>query len=214
MDANAVLSATLSPNQQERQAATEQLAQLLSSNPSQYLLALSHALSDPGSPSHIRNAAGLAIKNSLSARESQRQEEYANRWTSLEPATRDKLKHDALATLDAADRGARNVSGQVIAAIAAVELPAGLWNNLIAQLLELASRADNPNLRQATLQTIGYICEGIVSSLSLSPSTRKAKVKFDRLVSLFTVLEETRRTQGSIERDLDCSGSRCSEGGD
>ncbi|GAA5945153.1 karyopherin beta [Sporobolomyces koalae] len=161
MDANAVLSATLSPNQQERQAATEQLTQLLASNPSQYLLALSHALADPQSPSHIRNAAGLAIKNALSARESARQDEYAARWTALDPATRDKLKHDALATLDAADRGARNVSGQVIAAIAAIELPAGLWNNLIAQLLDLASRGDNPNLRQATLQTIGYICEGI-----------------------------------------------------
>jgi len=164
MDANAVLSATLSPNQQERQAATEQLTQLLSSNPSQFLLTLSHALAEPQSPSHIRNAAGLAIKNALSARETPRQEEYAARWTSLDPSTRDKLKHDALATLDAQDRGARNVSGQVIAAIAAIELPAGLWNNLIAQLLELASRGDNPNLRQATLQTIGYICEGIVSS--------------------------------------------------
>ena len=180
MDANAVLSATLSPNQQERQAATEQLTQFLSSNPSAYLLALSHALSDPASPSHIRNAAGLAIKNALSARESQRQEEYANRWTSLDSATREKLKHDALATLDAADRGARNVSGQVIAAIAAVELPAGLWNNLIAQLLELAGRGDNPNLRQATLQTIGYICEGIVSRSAIArPRTRSRTASAD-----------------------------------
>ncbi|GAA5883022.1 hypothetical protein JCM1840_004096 [Sporobolomyces johnsonii] len=161
MDANAVLAATLSPNQQERDAATDQLTQFLSSNPAQYLLALSHALSDAQTPSHIRNAAGLAIKNALAARETARQEDYANRWKSLDPATRDKLKHDALATLAAADRGARNVSGQVIAAIAAVELPAGLWNGLIAQLLELASRADNPGLRQATLQTIGYICESI-----------------------------------------------------
>ena len=163
MDVNAVLAATLSPAQHEREAATAQLQSLLASNPSAYLVSLSHALAAESTPSHIRNAAGLAIKNALTAREAARQEEYASRWKSLDPATREQLKQEALATLAASDRGARNVSGQVVAAIAAVELPAGMWSGLIGQLLELASRADNAHLRQATLQTIGYICEGIVS---------------------------------------------------
>lgn len=162
MDATAVLAATLSPNHQEREAATSQLAQFLSSNPAAYLNALADTLASDQAPSHIRNAAGLAIKNALSAREAPRQEEYANRWKNLDAATRDKLKQGALSTLAAADRGARNVSAQVVAAIAAVELPAGMWSGLIGQLLELASRNDNPMLRQATLQTIGYICEAIV----------------------------------------------------
>ncbi|KWU40980.1 ARM repeat-containing protein [Rhodotorula sp. JG-1b] len=161
MDVNAVLAATLSPAQHEREAATAQLQSLLASNPSAYLVSLSHALAAESTPSHIRNAAGLAIKNALTAREAARQEEYASRWKSLDPATREQLKQEALATLAASDRGARNVSGQVVAAIAAVELPAGMWSGLIGQLLELASRADNAHLRQATLQTIGYICEGI-----------------------------------------------------
>jgi importin subunit beta-1 len=163
MDVNAVLAATLSPAQHEREAATAQLQSLLASNPSAYLVSLSHALAAESTPSHIRNAAGLAIKNALTAREAARQEEYASRWKGLDPATREQLKQEALATLAASDRGARNVSGQVVAAIAAVELPAGMWSGLIGQLLELASRADNAHLRQATLQTIGYICEGIVS---------------------------------------------------
>lgn len=167
MDASAVLAATLSPHQQEREQATEQLAHLLSSNPAAYLDALADTLAGEQQPSHIRNAAGLAIKNALTARETPRQEEYANRWKNLDLATRDKLKHGALATLASTDRGARNVSGQVVAAIAAVELPAGLWTGLVGQLLELASRADNPSLRQATLQTIGYICEAIVRRFTL-----------------------------------------------
>ncbi|GAA6005310.1 karyopherin beta [Rhodotorula paludigena] len=161
MDATAVLAATLSPNQQERDAATAQLTQLLSSNPTAYLVSLAQALASDQAPAHIRSAAGLAIKNALSAREAARQEDYANRWKSLDPATRDQLKHDALATLAATERGARNAAGQVIAAIAAIELPAGLWPSLIGQLLALAARNDDPNLRQATLQTIGYICESI-----------------------------------------------------
>lgn len=170
MDANAVLAATLSPNHQERELAESQLLSFLSSNPSAYLASLSQTLADAQAPAHIRNAAGLAIKNALAAREAPRQEEYANRWKNLDPATRDRVKHDALATLAAPERSARNVSGQVIAAVAAVELPAGMWVGLVGQLLELASRQDNPHLRQATLQTIGYICEAIVSwASSLTP---------------------------------------------
>jgi len=169
MDANSVLAATLSPNQQERDAATEQLTQLLSSNPAAYLANLSQTLASDQAPSHIRNAAGLAIKNALSARDAARQDDYAARWKNLDPPTRDSVKHDALATLAAADRGARNVSGQVVAAVAAVELPAGMWPGLVGQLLQLASANDNPNLRQATLQTIGYICEAIVRDVSRLP---------------------------------------------
>ncbi|GAA5923414.1 hypothetical protein JCM3775_007533 [Rhodotorula graminis] len=161
MDANTVLAATLSPHQQERDAATEQLTQLLSSNPAAYLANLSQTLASDQAPSHIRNAAGLAIKNAVSARDAARQDDYAARWKSLDPHTRDTVKHDALATLAASDRGARNVSGQVVAAVAAVELPAGMWPGLVGQLLQLANPSDNPNLRQATLQTIGYICEAI-----------------------------------------------------
>jgi importin subunit beta-1 len=176
MDASALLAATLSPNQQERQHATTQLTQYLDSNPAQYLTTLSHALGDSQTPSHIRNAAGLAIKNALSARETQRQDDYATRWKQLEQGTRDKLKQDALATLAAPDKGARNVSGQVIAAIAAIELPLGSWNTLISQLLEFGGRADNSGLRQATLQAIGYICESIVSLFNRRLSAHKHSI--------------------------------------
>lgn len=164
MDATALLGATLSPNAQEREHATSQLAQVLSSDPGAYLLALSHAFHDERTPSHIRRAAGLAIKNALSARESARQDEYAARWKQLDQPTREQLKQHALATLASADKQARDGAAQVTAAIAAIELPAGLWNTLIQQLLELVGHNDNSNLRQATLQAIGYICESIVSA--------------------------------------------------
>lgn len=177
MDVSSLLSATLSPTQQEREQATLSLTQFLSSNPRQYLTSLSSALASAGTPSHLRNAAGLAIKNALSARELPRQEEYAQRWKQqLDQQTRDQLKQEALTTLASEDRGARNVSGQVVAAIAAIELPAGMWNGLIPSLLELVGRQDNSGLRQATLQAIGFICESIVSPRLLRPlaATRNA----------------------------------------
>ncbi|KAM0786088.1 hypothetical protein ACM66B_006899 [Microbotryomycetes sp. NB124-2] len=162
MDASALLNATLSPHDQERAQATEQLQQVLAQDPKQYLGALSHALASDQTPSHIRRAAGLAIKNALSAREQHRQDEYAQRWThQVDPQTRELVKQHALQTLASPDKQARTSAGQVTAAVAAIELPAGLWPSLIAQLLELAGHQDNSNLRQATLQTIGYICESI-----------------------------------------------------
>jgi importin subunit beta-1 len=51
-----------------------------------------------------------------------------------------------------------------VAAIAQVELPAGKWQELIPQLLQFSQSLENATLRVHTLQTIGYICEGIVSS--------------------------------------------------
>lgn len=201
MDASSLLALTLSPVKDERENATAQLQHVLATNPAQYIQSLSHSLADNATPSHIRNAAGLAIKNSLSAREAARQDEYAARWKALDQATRDKLKADTLATLAASDKGARNVAGQVVAAVAAIELPAGLWNTLIAQLLELVGRADNSDLRQAALQAIGYICEGIVrcfpcppcSSLAQSPD-RPARARLPA---------ETRGSRVPVERNLD-----------
>ena len=51
----------------------------------------------------------------------------------------------------------------MVAAVAGVELPQGQWQDLIEILLRFVNTADNVNLRIATLQTIGYICEVIVS---------------------------------------------------
>ncbi|SCV73049.1 BQ2448_6974 [Microbotryum intermedium] len=190
MDASTLLAATLSPNAQERENATAQLAQFLSSSPAQYLVSLSNSLADANLPSHLRNAAGLAIKNALSARDTSRSEEYAQRWKSLDPATRTQLKHAVMSTLAAADRGARNVAGQVVASIAAIEVPAAMWPTLIAQLLELVANGDNPGLRQATLQAIGYICESIKPELLASQSNE----------ILTAVVQGARKEEPSIVR--------------
>ncbi|POW10489.1 hypothetical protein PSHT_08738 [Puccinia striiformis] len=54
----------------------------------------------------------------------------------------------------------RQVSGQAIAAIGAVELPLGMWPGLIGQLLQIINNAEGGvPIRQATLQAIGYLCE-------------------------------------------------------
>ena len=48
-----------------------------------------------------------------------------------------------------------------MAAIATVELPNGQWPELVELLLSFMGQS-NVNLRVATLQAIGFICESIV----------------------------------------------------
>ena len=55
-----------------------------------------------------------------------------------------------------------------MAAIATVELPNGQWPELVELLLSFMGQS-NVNLRVATLQAIGFICESIVCPLLLDP---------------------------------------------
>lgn len=158
-----VLTNSLSPEANVRSAATQQLESFAESAFPNYLQALTAELVNDSAPSHIRNAAGLAIKNALTAREAETKESLAQRWIGLAPEARQHIKSSALNTLAASDRGARNVTGQIIAAIAMIELPHNAWPDLIDQLMSFSSQP-NAQLKQATLQTIGYICESIVSN--------------------------------------------------
>lgn len=65
-------------------------------------------------------------------------------------------------TLGSPIQKAGNFASQVVAAIAAVELPVNQWGDLIEVLLSFVNNQTNINVRIATLQTIGYICEVIV----------------------------------------------------
>ncbi|KAJ7888296.1 hypothetical protein B0H13DRAFT_2533548 [Mycena leptocephala] len=63
-----------------------------------YMLMLSSVLVDESSPLHVRNAAGLALKKTLTVRESGRSRECANRWMNLSTEAKIKIKNDALLT--------------------------------------------------------------------------------------------------------------------
>ncbi|KAF8901570.1 armadillo-type protein [Mucidula mucida] len=161
MNATDLLANTLSPDANTRQDATQQLENASRENYPQYMLMLSAVLLDESNALHVRNAAGLALKNALTARESSRQSEYSQRWISLDLNTKNKIKQDALMTLASPNLKAGQFASQVVAAIAAVELPQDQWPELITILLGFVNNQPNTNLKIATLQTIGFICETI-----------------------------------------------------
>ncbi|KII83643.1 hypothetical protein PLICRDRAFT_180247 [Plicaturopsis crispa FD-325 SS-3] len=161
MSASELLANTLSPDTNTRQDATHKLENASRENYPAYMLMLSSELVNESSQLHIRNAAGLALKNALSARETARQTEYSNRWLALDPESRGKVKQDALMTLGSTSQKAGAVGAQVVAAIAAVELPSDQWPELIGLLLEFVNNQNNTNMKMAALQAIGFICETI-----------------------------------------------------
>jgi len=69
----------------------------------------------------------------------------------------------SLTALRSADPAVRSFAAQVVAKIALIELPQQQWNDLIQMLLgNMTSSERVPDeLRQSTLETVGYICEEI-----------------------------------------------------
>ncbi|KAF8513401.1 armadillo-type protein [Gautieria morchelliformis] len=161
MNASELLENSLSSDAGTRQDATQKLESVARENYPAYMITLSTELINENTPSHIRSAAGIALKNALTARDAARQGEYSQRWISLGLETRAKIKQELLMGLGSPNLKAGGVSAQVVAAVAAVELPVNLWPELIEVLLGFVNSQDNTNLKIATLQAIGFICETI-----------------------------------------------------
>jgi importin subunit beta-1 len=68
MNASELLANTLSADANTRQDATQKLENASRENYPQYVLMLSSVLVEESAPVHVRTAAGVALKNALSAR--------------------------------------------------------------------------------------------------------------------------------------------------
>ncbi|RKP02570.1 hypothetical protein CXG81DRAFT_29479 [Caulochytrium protostelioides] len=145
-----------------RQDATAQLEALSVQDFPSYVVQLAQELVNEQNSPNIRSAAGVILKNALTAREPARKEEYAARWRGTDPAVRQQIKSATLQTLNSQDGRAGSAAAQVIASIAEIELPNDQWPDLIDQLLANVTSADaSVTLRLSTLQAVGYICEAI-----------------------------------------------------
>jgi len=158
-DINIILENSLSPDATLRHAAEQQLTHAAETNFSQYLLTLVQALANESSEGHIRAAAGIALKNAFSAREFARQAALQAKWLNqTDQETRTRVKQLALETLASTNSKAGQAAAQVIAAIAAIELPRNQWPELMHALVRNVSEGGQ-HQKQASLTAIGFICE-------------------------------------------------------
>lgn len=76
----------------------------------------------------------------------------------IDPESKKTIKDLAVKTLSSQDARAGTTAAQFVAAIAAAELPRNLWPELMPLLVENVSEGQ-VHQKQASLQTIGFICE-------------------------------------------------------
>ncbi|GJP60988.1 hypothetical protein CLOP_g18199 [Closterium sp. NIES-67] len=171
MDITQVLLNAQSPDGNVRRLAEENLKQLQDTNFPAYLVSLALELANPEKQTDSRRLAGLILKNSLDAKESVRKTEFIQRWIALDAAIKGQIKAALLATLGSPVQDARHTSAQVIAKIAAIELPRNEWPELVVGLLGNMGSPAQPQpdqLKESTLEALGFVCEEIAGTDSLA----------------------------------------------
>lgn len=171
MDVTQVLLNATSQDDNIRRLAEENLKQFQEQNFAAFLVSLAHELGNQDKPIESRKLAGLVLKNSLDAKEATRKAEYMQRWLSLDATYKAQIKGALLAALGSVVRDAGHTAAQVVAKIAAIELPRQQWPELIGTLLANMGTPENPQpvqLKESTLESFGYVCEEIAGSDALA----------------------------------------------
>jgi importin subunit beta-1 len=107
----------------------------------------------------IRVAAGVALKNAFSARDATRLREVQQMWVDkVDVAIKKQVKDLALATLNSSEARAGQAAAQFISSVAAIEIPRNQWPELMPALVQNVGEGSD-SLKQASLTTIGFICE-------------------------------------------------------
>ena len=165
-DVTQILVNTQNPDQHVRSQAEQQLEQAKEANFSLYLSSLARELANESKQSEVRRLAGLILKNSIDSRSYQTKKSLQQKWLAqVDQNQRKEIKSMIFQTLSSPVQGIRHTAAQVVAKFAAAEIPAKQWPELIPQLqLNVSGAQSSTELKQATLETLGYVCE----ELSLS----------------------------------------------
>lgn len=162
MEITEFLLAAQSADAKVRTEAESKLCQFGEQNVPGFLLSLSIELSNDGKPTESRRLAGILLKNSLDAKEAARKEQLVQQWVAIDASFKAQIKSSLLNTLGSSVWDACHTAAQVIAKIASIEISRKEWPELIGTLLVNMTQQDRPpSLKQATLETLGYVCEEI-----------------------------------------------------
>lgn len=162
MEITEFLLAAQSADAKIRTEAESKLGQFREQNLPSFLLSLSVELSNDGKPIESRRLAGIVLKNSLDAKEATRKEHLIQQWVAIDTSFKSQIKSMLFNTLGSSVREANHTAAQVIAKIASIEVSRKEWPELIGTLLLNMTQQDRPPaLKQATLETLGYVCEEI-----------------------------------------------------
>jgi len=161
MDVTQVLVGTQSADQNIRVQAEQQLEGAKQSNLPLLMSLLATELANEQKDLHVRQAAGLYLKNCLTAKDETSQEELSQKWLTMDAAAKTQIKTTTLSALGSTQAKARHTAAQGVAAMGTIDLPHNQWPDLVQGLVKNVTDSGNPALKQSSLEALGYICEEI-----------------------------------------------------
>ncbi|XP_065052076.1 importin subunit beta-1-like [Rhopilema esculentum] len=155
------LEATVSQDKNELEAAQKYLEQCAQGTGfPHFLFILSTILSDRAKSPVARMAAGLQLKNCLTSKDPNVKQQHQQRWFSIDENARSQIKVLVLRALGTETDFFS--AAQCVASIAAAELPQNGWIDLLPTLLANVENAESTyQLKEASLEAIGYMCQDI-----------------------------------------------------
>ena len=171
MDLVTILSKTvgINCNQAELEQANKALDQASVDNFPELVTALSDALANVSHEPFIRQAAGLQLKNRIYSKDTDVREQYKARWLNLPQPVRHHVRANSLSALGTEKHGP-SAAAQCVAYIAIIELPLDLWPEVITVLTGNVTNPASTEMKEASLEAIGYICQDIEPELLVTRS--------------------------------------------
>jgi len=162
MDLNAALANLSSPNPALRNPAEAQLAQAAETQYAPFVLALCTELANESSVEGSRQQAGLYMKNLLTAQDEAIVEQKTAKWNQCDAGTRAQVRTLCLQSVHSPSKHVSHTAAQVLASIAAIDVPTGQWPELLPSLFNNVSSADvSLTAKVHSLEALGYMCDAM-----------------------------------------------------
>ncbi|CAF1138518.1 unnamed protein product [Adineta steineri] len=144
------------------------LAKAAEQNLPELLKQLSDILNTATNNPTARTQAALQLKNALYSRDDIKA--CQERWLRIPDDVRAHVKNNCFNTLGT-ETSKPSQAAQCVGYIACAELPRGQWRDLIERLVANVTTVGRPdNVREASLEALGYICQDIESNVLVPQS--------------------------------------------
>jgi len=170
-----VLEKTVSNSQSDQNEAVRFIQDYIQRDFTAFLKALSDVLFEQQNPPVVRAAAGLQLKNQLTARDETLRQQQRTRWLRLPDDTRQYIKERVFRTLGT-EIFRPSSAPQCVAYIAIAELSEEQWPGFIFALVRnIKSPTTTDKHKLATLEAIGYVCQEMITG-EHQQSNRKREI--------------------------------------
>ena len=145
---------------EQRKSCENKLSELRKQDPKIFLYYMSECLNNEDVKINSRYLSGIIFKNSVL--NISKEDECDRLWYNMSDDERDILKTSLLKALACDNKDVMRATGSAISAVAKLEIPYGQWLDIIDILCNNTSHQLD-NIREASLLTLGYICEELSS---------------------------------------------------